>query len=161
MNSARIKRALLPLIVVTSFICISYYVASILDKREWGNILMLGFFELSCLYVVSKIDMNLNRKRFLCCILALQFVFFTAVYSVVTWFFINFNVAVIDELQLFMYETYGPVSAATSIALIFVSVCPKGLLNGFAELVRVEFYINRINNFFGLCLFSIEKGTQR
>lgn len=161
MNSAKVQNILLPIIIVVTFIAVSYSLSSMITSRTWGNILTLGSLELVCFYVISRAGFNKNRKRFMCCILAIQFSLFTTMYSLVTWFYTNFNIGVIDYIHNAMYSTYETASAVISVLLLLIAVWPERLLDGFAAMVRIDSYLSSINERTGLYIFSVDRIVRR
>lgn len=132
-----------------------------IDVRTWGNILTLGSIEMFFFYAASVTKTNLNRRRFMCCILAVHFFFCTAIYSFVTWVFINFNIAWVDAIHEAMFLTYGIASVTTAVLLLVVSALPEGFLDELAIMVRADFYFGVINERTGLNIFSVNQAARK
>lgn len=161
MNSVKIQRVLYPFIIAVVFVASSYSLSDMLTIRTWGNILTLGSLELVCFYVISTAKFNKNRRRFMCCVLALQFVLCTSVYSLLAWTYSSFDFVVIYYIHDFMYTTYETASAVVSVLLLLIAVCPEKLINGFAKMVRVELHLSSINECTGLYIFGVDEDVQR
>lgn len=160
MNSKKVRNILLPIIIAITFIVVSYSVAIVNDVKSWSNILTLGSMELMCIYVIVNSEFSLNRQRFMTCVLSLQFALCTIPYMLAAWFFVNFNFEVADAAHNTMYLTYEPVSNTVALLLIMIACWPEGSLNGFANYIRADYYLNRVNIRFKANIFSIKEGSR-
>jgi len=147
-------------LLVIAFSALSYLVSEASTSRTWANILILGSIELFFFYLISVWKMNLNKKRFMCCILALQFSLYTTTYSLLTWGYIKFKIDIIDTLHGLVHDAYGPVSLIVCSLLLIVAACPEGMINGLSRILRVNYYLSVLNDRFGVYMFSIEKDAQ-
>lgn len=160
MNSKKVKNVLLPIVIVIAFIVVSYSVSIANPIKSIANILMLGSMELACVYAIVRAGFNINRQRFMVCVLSLQFVLCTIPYMFITWLFTNFNFVVADGIHNAMYLTYEPASNAVAFLLIMIACWPEGSLNGLANYIRADYYLNRVNIRFKANIFSIKEGSR-
>ena len=160
MNSKKVKNKIGPVFVISTFIAISYFISSFFDVMSWRDIMTLGVIEVLCFYAITKCGFDINRSRILCTILALQIVFYSLPYMISAWVFINFNIGPIDAVFDVLFEGYNAVSVVIAILLLTVSIWPERSLDEFADLVRADFYLNRINERFGVYLFSVKSDVQ-
>jgi len=160
MNSRKVKNKIGPTLVISIFIAISYFISSFFDVMTWRDIMTLGVIEVLCFYAITKCGFSLNRSRILCTILALQIIFYSLPYMVSAWVFKNFNIGPIDAVFDVLYDGYNAVSVVVSILLLVVSVWPERSLDEFSDFIRADFYLGRVNELFGVYLFSVSKDVQ-
>lgn len=161
MKLSKVNYSIGPVLLVIAFSVISYVVSESSIVRTWGNILMLGSIELFFFYLISRWNMNVNKKRFMCSVLALQFTLYTTTYSLLTWCYVKFKVGVVDWLHDIVHEAYGTVSIVVCLLLLVIAACPEGMINGISRSLRVNFYLSWVNNKLGCYIFSIDKDTQK
>jgi len=156
MDSKKVKNKIGPVLVISTFIAISYFISSFFDVMRWRDIMTLGVVEVLCFYAITKSGFSINRSRILCTILALQIVFYSLPYLGSAWMFERFNFDAAYSVYDVLYDGYNAISIAVSILLLIVSIWPERSLDEFSDFIRADFYLGRINEVFGVYLFSVK-----
>lgn len=160
MNSVKVKNKIGPVLIISIFIAISYFISSFFDVMRWRDIMTLGVIEVLCFYAITKSGFGLNRSRVLCTILALQIVFYSLPYLGSAWMFERFKFDAAYSVYDVLYDGYDAMSVVVSILLLTVSVWPERSLDEFSDFIRADFYLGRVNEYFGANLFSVGKDVQ-
>jgi len=157
MNSAKVKNSLGPFTVVVIYVLASLGLTGYVEIRNWQAIMLFTTVELFAFYVIANAEFNLNKTRAMCLILAIQIICFSLPYTLLAWGFVNLNIAAIDSMFDDFYESYRPFSIVICSLLAIVSLSPPRMFDDIAKRFRVDSYLLRINMFFGLYIFSVDK----
>jgi len=157
MNSSKVKNILGPVVLVVIYIIARFWLSTIVEVRNWQNIMLISTVAFFAFYVIANSGFNLNKSRAMCGILAIQILFCSFPYMLTSWAYVNLNVSLVDALFNVIYLTYQPFSIATSIMLIAVSLSPPGVFDDLASRFRVDGYLHRFNMRVGLYIFSVDQ----
>ena len=160
MDSKKVKNRIGPVLVISVFIATSYFISSFFENMAWRDIMTLGIIEVLCFYAVKRSGFGLNRTRILCTILALQIVFYSFPYMGSAWIFERFRFDAAYSVYDVLYDAYDVMSVVVAILLLTISVWPERSLDEFSDFIRADFYLSRVNNYFGANIFSVKRDVQ-
>lgn len=152
MNSSKVSQAISPMLIVLIFCISSYCLSLAFEKRTVASILYSGVVELYCFYLLVVFDMPASKKRILCTIIFISMAFLTAPYSIVTWFYVNTNFYVLDQVHHVIFKAYEPFSIAIATSLIFISILPRKATDAVSSKCGADWLVNLIGSRFKVCI---------
>jgi energy-coupling factor transporter transmembrane protein EcfT len=155
MNSVKVKNRLGPFIVVMLFVMASFGLSEVVRERNWQSIMLITTLSFFAFYVIGSAGFSLNKARALCSILAIHIAFCLCPYVLLSWVYVNLDIARMDYLYNIIYSSFQSFSVVISVLLIIVSLPPSELFDDIARRFRIDIYLHRFNMRVGMCVFSV------